>query len=157
MTVTTTAPLAEAPYPLALREVRSLVDLTADLLVQADSIESWADDRRELIIGAHQRGLTVAEYEDAIERAIAYYESGQYAQDLWEEQGDLYGLPHADQIEPGTSIYHPLWCEGDPDVLDIVAVSPPDSDGMVVLHATDCDVRVAGDWPVEPVATSHNT
>jgi hypothetical protein len=75
--------------------------ITAELLDEADLIETWTSDQAAFIREAGRRGLTVAQYEDRIEAAITYVESGDYAQDVWERHAGLYDdLPtdteHAD-------------------------------------------------------------
>lgn len=81
--------------------MQALVRRTADLLDDAGLIETWTSDQAAFIAEAGRRGLTVEQYEDRIEAAIAYVESGDYAQDIWEREAGLYDdLPtdteHAD-------------------------------------------------------------
>ena len=61
---------------------------TAELVERAEYIElALADEQRD-IVEARRRGLTVAEWRDRIEAAIAYAESPEYAQAVWERQGE---------------------------------------------------------------------
>ena len=60
---------------------------TAELVERAGYIElAQADEQRD-IVEAHRRGLTVTQWQDRIEAAIAYAESPEYAQEVWERQG----------------------------------------------------------------------
>jgi hypothetical protein len=63
---------------------------TADLVEQAGYIEMAQADERQDIVDAHRRGLTVAQWQDRVEAAIAYAESPEYAQAVWERQGEQY-------------------------------------------------------------------
>jgi hypothetical protein len=59
---------------------------------------------------------------------------------------------YAGQVKPGDCVRNPEtgWQGDDREVLDVMAVSGPDQDGMVFLHAPGGPpVRVAGDWGLE--------
>lgn len=75
--------------------MRELVRHTGELLQDADLIETWTSDRTTGIVDAHRRGLTFTQYQDRIDAAVAYAESPEYAQAVWERQGfddELIGL-----------------------------------------------------------------
>ena len=60
---------------------------------------------------------------------------------------------YADQVRPGMTIRHPHGCSEADDgptagVMDVLAVSEPDSDGMVAVSSQHETVRIARDWPV---------
>lgn len=64
---------------------------TTDLVDRAEYIEMAQADEQCDIVEAHRRGLTVAQWRDQVEDAIAYAESPEYAQAVWERQGEEYG------------------------------------------------------------------
>jgi hypothetical protein len=55
----------------------------------------------------------------------------------------------AADLQPGMRVVNPVWDTGQPEVLQVLEVSRPDADGMVVITAVDGTAVVAGDWPVE--------
>ncbi len=61
----------------------------------------------------------------------------------------------AAELEPGMSIWHPLWQDGDESVLDVLAVEGPDVEGMVMLHTARTEpVRISGDCGVDLVTAT---
>jgi len=72
---------------------------TAGLVERAEYIEMAQADEQHDIVEAHRRGLTVAQWQDRIEKAIAYAESPEYAQAVWERQGEEYAAAHDDAGE----------------------------------------------------------
>ncbi|GAB1646873.1 hypothetical protein [Krasilnikovia sp. MM14-A1259] len=70
---------------------------TADLVEQAELVEMAQADEQRDIVEAHRRGLPVGEWRDQVEAAIAYLESPEYAQAVWERQGE----EHADEEHTG--------------------------------------------------------
>jgi hypothetical protein len=69
---------------------------TEALVEQAEYIEMEQADRQRDIVEAHRRGLTVEQYQDRVEAAIAYAESPEYAQAVWERQGEQYANDRQD-------------------------------------------------------------
>lgn len=61
---------------------------TTELLEEAELIENWRAEEQRTIMEAHRRGLSLAQWRDRIEDAIADAESPGYAQGIWEGQGD---------------------------------------------------------------------
>jgi phosphoenolpyruvate-protein kinase (PTS system EI component) len=74
----------------------ALAARTAELVEQAECIESWHADEQRDIVEAHRRGLTVTQWRDQLEAAIAYAESAEYAQEVWERQGEEYAAALGD-------------------------------------------------------------
>lgn len=93
------------PHTTTGAVLAGLVAATAELLDEADLIETWTSDQAAFIAEAHRRGLSVEQYEDRVDAAIAYIESGDYAQDVWERQAGLYDDLPADTARalPGVS------------------------------------------------------
>jgi hypothetical protein len=59
---------------------------------------------------------------------------------------------YADEVTPGDCVLNPNtgWNGDDREVLDVMHVTGPDADGMVVLHAPGGPpVRIAADWGLE--------
>jgi hypothetical protein len=59
---------------------------------------------------------------------------------------------YANQVRPGDCVVNPDagWDGDDREVLDVMHISGPDADGMVMLHAPGGPpVRVAGDWGLQ--------
>lgn len=96
MTVTVEQPgVAAAAEP----GLGTLVARTAELVEQAGYIESWHADEQRDIVEAHRRGLTVTQWRDQLEAAIAYAESPEYAQAVWERQGEEYAATLGDDAD----------------------------------------------------------
>jgi hypothetical protein len=55
----------------------------------------------------------------------------------------------AADLQAGMLVVNPVWDLGQPEVLQVLGVSVPDTDGMVVITASGGTAMVAGDWPVE--------
>jgi hypothetical protein len=61
---------------------------TTELVQQAELIEMIRDEEQHEIEEAHRHGRTLAQWRDDLEAAIAYAESPEYAQAVWERQGE---------------------------------------------------------------------
>jgi hypothetical protein len=73
-----------------------LVARTADLVEHAGYIESLQADEQRDIVEAHRRHLSVAQWRDQVEAAVAYAESWEYAAAIWEDQGEQYAAAYED-------------------------------------------------------------
>jgi hypothetical protein len=72
---------------------------TAELVQQAEYIELQQADEQRDIVEAHGRGLTIEQFQDRIDKAIAYAESPEYAQAIWERQGAEYAAGPDDDTD----------------------------------------------------------
>jgi hypothetical protein len=73
-----------------------VVARTAELVERAGYIESLHAEEQRDIVEAHRRHLSVAQWRDQVEAAIAYAESWECAAAIWEDQGEQYAAAYED-------------------------------------------------------------
>ncbi len=116
---------------------------TEALMEQAEYIEMEQADERRTIAEAHRRGLTVEQWRDRVDAAIAYAESPEYAQAVWERQGEEYANDWQD-TDRGDGDEPVAGAEHDPvgdDLFGYVAEARAANEALTERMRTDLSYR----------------